>query len=447
MLFQIINRPKKNMGYERYLAKLLNIRFRAFCVAAAILSIVLFCYTAISSLNESKTFNQSNQGNKGQVVSDDLNDIDLENDLEEIEFDQPKEKRMDQKEENESTANNDKLDIKVQNIYEDRPEENTWKNQRDDSITQITDNMLNVKKYDYDEENQEKILESVPLHIKLPNHTITNYLQYSYLINEPHFCFNKDIKILVMVHSLPKHREQRDLIRETWASVKNHIGWGVQTVFLLGHTENEALQDEINEESKMYHDMVQISIPYKSKTSSIKSVLGLKWILHHCKDITYIIKVDDSIFINIFHAVSFLQKIPETQKPDFIYCFVIKHHKPMREKGQFQVTYEEFPHKQYPPYCAKFAYVFSKELAVNIYKEIDKTIYFWLDDIFLTGIVMENLHLSHIKFTAPFTNDSISIEYDSERVNDVLFLESKYFVTRRTWNHIWNAARKYNGVN
>jgi hypothetical protein len=99
--------------------------------------------------------------------------------------------------------------------------------------------------------------------------------------------------VVVFVVSAPKNEKRRMTIRETWGQddARAYI------LFMLAATEPE-IQDEIEKESAIYGDVVQGNFIDAYKNLTYKYVMGFKWFLENCKDVKYLLKVDDDVLVN-----------------------------------------------------------------------------------------------------------------------------------------------------
>lgn len=64
----------------------------------------------------------------------------------------------------------------------------------------------------------------------------------------------------------------------------SQLDFHVRTAFLIGCTENEELQYEINEESKIYDDIIQERFLDTYNNLTLKSSMLLKWTINNCLD-------------------------------------------------------------------------------------------------------------------------------------------------------------------
>lgn len=78
-----------------------------------------------------------------------------------------------------------------------------------------------------------------------------------------------------------------------------------------------------------------------------------------------------------------------------ITCAVWKKSRPDRKKNsKWYVTHDEYPEKTYPQYCAGFFFLMTNDVIEPLHEEIFYTRYFWIDDVWLTGLAIKNLNVT-----------------------------------------------------
>lgn len=65
-------------------------------------------------------------------------------------------------------------------------------------------------------------------------------------------------------------------------------------------------------------------------------------------------------------------------------------------RSKWRVSPREYPAKMYPDYCAGWAILYSPDSVFLLYREAQKEPYFWIDDVFITGILAKKVNLTHM---------------------------------------------------
>lgn len=226
-----------------------------------------------------------------------------------------------------------------------------------------------------------------------------------YLIENPELCSTvKKLSVLVIVHTAPSHFKRRLAIRQTWTNDSYYQALGsVRVLFLLGRVKDPALQLEIEHEFKQHKDLLQGDFIDAYRNLTHKGVMGYKWIAERCRNAQFILKVDDDITVNMYKL--FTEILPKYKgKSKEILC---NHIHPgtmliIREKkSKWYVNENHFRgEKFYPRYCSGFMVLFTNDAIPAIYRSALLTPFFWVDDVYLYGLVpshVPGIHYNGLK--------------------------------------------------
>lgn len=246
--------------------------------------------------------------------------------------------------------------------------------------------------------------------------TLLNITNFAWLRNNASICDqngDSGIRILpVLVHSARSHFAERMTIRKSWGSLLRFKKWAVRLVFLLGEADRgldpsrnvEKFEEQemlLDKEQSHFGDIVAGSYVDCYKNLTYKHIMGYKWILNFCADATFVMKVDDDMFIDILRIIRWrsedlspsadhsLRRGPPV--PD-LYCNTFVGTKPQRCVGcKWYSTESEWPQDYYPDYCSGWCYSLTVDLIRKLYSVLDKVPFFWVDDVFATGVLMEQV--------------------------------------------------------
>jgi len=197
--------------------------------------------------------------------------------------------------------------------------------------------------------------------------------------------------LLVLVSTAPGHAEHRRTIRETWGSGFHRV------LFLLGAVESRDAQAKLEEENRTYRDIVQGSFLDSYRNMTYKHVMALKWTAYYCPGARYLLKTDDDVFVNPPALLEFLsQDLSPRGGRRLILCenFTLKHVQ-RSLKSKWRVTPEEYPGNTYPPSCQGWIVLYSADVVFLLYGEAQRTKFFWIDDIHVTGTLAARAGLTH----------------------------------------------------
>ena len=110
----------------------------------------------------------------------------------------------------------------------------------------------------------------------------------------------------------------------------------------------------------------------------------------NCSSATYLIKCDDDTWVNLRHIAYIIKTRPEMVTGFF--CSVYQGLHTIRNgDSKWYVSYEEYDGYLYPDYCEGFGYVLPTHWLDHLVEQAHKEPYFWVDDVFVTGILAEKV--------------------------------------------------------
>lgn len=213
-----------------------------------------------------------------------------------------------------------------------------------------------------------------------------------YLIPNGNGCKENNISSIIIVHSASQYSFRRTVIRKTWGNSSYLLQHGMKLLFFLGIPSLPHIQHSINTESIINGDIVQGSFIDTYKNLTHKSVLVLRWISENCMHIKTVIKVDDDVFLNIpiTHetVINFARHhiLCDVHMKGDLESNVIH-----RYNSKWDVSILEFSnHLSYPfNFCAGYLVILHTELVKELYEVSKSTPFFWIDDVFVYGILPE----------------------------------------------------------
>ncbi|XP_030756294.1 lactosylceramide 1,3-N-acetyl-beta-D-glucosaminyltransferase A-like [Sitophilus oryzae] len=223
---------------------------------------------------------------------------------------------------------------------------------------------------------------------------LNNLTGFKFNILNNQTCSDKELLLLILVPSAPGNIGKRNVIRETWGSLKRD---DVKVMFVLNDPGDESVQSKLLIENEEFEDIVQGSLMDTYRNLTYKTIMCLKYATYHCKNAKYVLKVDDDVFVNVPQMISFLENDLEPLHPEnFLMCSVLSSSKVVRDRndpylGKYMATYEEFPDTYYPVYCAGWVALFSRDVVPKFYQIAQKVRYFYLEDVFTYGLVARRI--------------------------------------------------------
>lgn len=261
-----------------------------------------------------------------------------------------------------------------------------------------------------------------------------------------HVCNDTPPFLLVVIHSAPENTAKRRTIRETWGEPRQNI----KMLFMLGSVENDTTQMKLLEENKVHGDLVQGNFHDAYRNMTYKHVMVFKYAIYYCPQAKYVLKTDDDVFVNMPSVMSFLNNsLSRFGSRKLILCTPFIQAIVKRSwRSKWRVSFSEYPYKYYPNYCPGWAIIYSPDVVFELYREAQRSEYFWIDDVHITGILAKRLNLKH----TPLENLVLSkgevnkiIEMNSTE-NSVFLYGSpdlKQDVIYKLWNVVREKTKNY----
>ncbi|XP_060600922.1 beta-1,3-galactosyltransferase 5-like [Ruditapes philippinarum] len=240
-----------------------------------------------------------------------------------------------------------------------------------------------------------------------PKYALTIDASY-YLENKTMCSSYKDLKVLIFILSAPNNFQRRNIIRKTWGNPRFYSSYGtVKVMFLLGRTNNINVQNNIKGEFDSNGDILQGNFIDSYYNLSHKTVMGFKWLTERCRNAKYIIKTDDDIVINLYRV---FQNVISYMSVNQYHVHCKRFMEPGVERNKSSKWYVE-PHQfrgteRYVPYCLGQYVMFLNDIVPHLYESASSTPFFWIDDVFSYGIVMNNI--PSLKYKEVKSDDYVS---------------------------------------
>ena len=264
------------------------------------------------------------------------------------------------------------------------------------------------------------------------------------IILEPtDLCQFKTKFIFIYIFTAVKSFTKRQLIRDTWANKSLNL-FDFNLVFIIGKTNhlNATIDKMLNLEQYKYNDLIQGDFIDAYRNLSYKSLIAWKWIKNNCNNASYVFKLDDDVFLNIFKLKQILNNYNIFKSTSNSFICKVPDSSPIRDpNSKWFVTENEFNSKLYengthnggyPSYCSGVGVVMTPDIISKLYLKSFQIKLFWIDDVYV-GILGKYINVKFENIAGFYTNDLNS------RLNDVLFINAE---TKEDFINIWNLINK-----
>ncbi|KAM4749177.1 beta-1,3-galactosyltransferase 1-like [Rhinophrynus dorsalis] len=219
---------------------------------------------------------------------------------------------------------------------------------------------------------------------------------YKFLKNPQKKCqFRKPfLVLLVLVES--HDFATRGVIRETWGKESNYRDVTVVTVFLVGISPitTDYVQKLLDEENDLYCDIVQQDFMDTYYNLTLKTLMGMEWVMTFCPDASYVMKIDNDMFLNVDFLIHHVLLPDVPVRKNYFIGQIAYNFEPIRDKDdKWYVPKEVYPNNTFPPFCCGSGYVFSADMARKIYDVAQVIKTFYLEDVFM-GLCLRKLKIS-----------------------------------------------------
>ncbi|XP_013135589.1 PREDICTED: UDP-GalNAc:beta-1,3-N-acetylgalactosaminyltransferase 1-like [Papilio polytes] len=218
------------------------------------------------------------------------------------------------------------------------------------------------------------------------------------IIIKPNETCNLNRLFIILVTSYVGHVELRSAHRRAM-SAERLKSMNATRIFLLAkipRKEKYITQNAVYDESEIFGDILQGGFTEDYRNLTYKHLMGLQWASNFCNT-SFILKVDDDIVFNLNQTYNFMLKI--RHEKNLLIGYMLNNTLPRRSKqNKWYVTQKEYSRNVYPSYLSGWYYIMSKNIAFLITQEAPYHGQFWIDDIFVTGILTEflDIKLKHL---------------------------------------------------
>lgn len=230
---------------------------------------------------------------------------------------------------------------------------------------------------------------------------------FRYIVNPYKMCKKNGIQYLIYVHSAPDNHKKRMSIRDTWGSREVLIKYKMRLVFIMGVVNDSLVMDNVLLESDLYGDIIVENFHDAYRNMTLKAVGALRWVSSFCRTPKFVIKTDDDVFVDIHPFMRYMNSDRvQNNSQKIVMCYLWENTKVSRDKkNKWYASKEEHPDDIYSPYCSGSVYILSADL-IDVFHGLSySTPFFWIDDVFVTGLLSQKLGVNFIKLNKHYVLD------------------------------------------
>ncbi|XP_037380677.1 beta-1,3-galactosyltransferase 5-like [Talpa occidentalis] len=198
--------------------------------------------------------------------------------------------------------------------------------------------------------------------------------------------------LVLLVTSSPHQTSERSAIRSTWGGDRTVGGKWIKSFFLLGTTSSWNVSLAVAQESQQHRDIIQKDFVDVYDNLTLKTMMGMEWVHRYCPQAAFVMKTDSDVFINVYYLTELL--LQENRTSGFFAGLLYRNASPVRTNPhKWFVSKEEYPQDTFPPYCDGTGYVFSSDVATQVYSVFGSVPFIKLEDVFV-GLCLQELKIS-----------------------------------------------------
>lgn len=210
-----------------------------------------------------------------------------------------------------------------------------------------------------------------------------------YLMVDPDRCKNvKEVDLVILVHTAPTHADKRRMIRRTFANEAIFPQFHIRVAFLLG--KSRAFQHgHLQKEYEKHKDLVMGDFYDSYHNLTLKGVMGYRWVKDYCSNSKLVMKIDDDVLINPYKFLNYYFPYMSSKRRSFFCNYWFNSTVPINRNGKWKVKDNVFYGMTHFPYiyCSGFMVVITTDLITSLYESAKITPFFWVDDIYLFGML------------------------------------------------------------
>ncbi|KAK7506772.1 hypothetical protein BaRGS_00002247 [Batillaria attramentaria] len=238
----------------------------------------------------------------------------------------------------------------------------------------------------------------------IPRPTVVNSFLPSLLIH-PDACPDEGPFLLVTVPSAGNHFNERQAIRDTWASTVHGASWprigplrqSVRVVFFLG-VEEKTNTTMLKQESERYGDIVQADFKDSYRNLTLKMASVFHWSATYCRNARHVLKLDEDTFVNLPLLLDLLT-LMSTNRSHVHYVLGSRHYvdQPVVVRsGKWKVETDAYPLSVFPRYVIGPSYVVSGDAVDDLVRGYQHMPSVSAEDAHFTGILAKTMSVRRI---------------------------------------------------
>ncbi|CAJ0581515.1 unnamed protein product, partial [Mesorhabditis spiculigera] len=231
-----------------------------------------------------------------------------------------------------------------------------------------------------------------------------------------------ELKVIFVVHTAVSNKEKRAAIRETYGNMQWYEKYKIRTVFATGRSLDQNDEFQLENEARMFKDIVQADFVDHYRNLTIKGLTWMRYLRDFCPDVKLVVKLDDDLLPNIFGVMEDFNK--NLIKTNRTFTCLLFYGKVIREANSpWYVPLEAMPENEWGRYCTGTSFMMSRDLVGDIIGAVEKRQHYVpVDDAFLTGPIGRE-----VGATYDFDTYASKYELNDKHTEEKMMAKKVYF--------------------
>ncbi|XP_012943563.1 beta-1,3-galactosyltransferase 1 [Aplysia californica] len=218
---------------------------------------------------------------------------------------------------------------------------------------------------------------------------VVNPHDFRYIHQSADVCRGREVELVLGAPTSADNFRGRKTIRETWGQYAKNPEHRTALLFFLGRPRTKFFQTRIDQESETFGDIVQEDFLDTYRNLSLKSVALMKWVSESCPNSTFVLKADDDMYINVPRLLKDLRAQYQRTRTFIMGQSHARSAVIRDKKNKWYVALSHYPGRYFPHYMSGCAYSLTTSAAKRIYQESLYVPDFFLEDVYLTGMLAQ----------------------------------------------------------
>ncbi|KAH9495377.1 hypothetical protein Btru_017601 [Bulinus truncatus] len=217
---------------------------------------------------------------------------------------------------------------------------------------------------------------------------VINDFGITYSTNPKNACAVDVPEVLLVVPSAPENFDNRVKVRRSGRGLYAMNGNNrARLLFFVGKpARNLTLLQKVNDEAYVYGDIVLMDFVDVYRNILLKAISMLKWAVTYCPGVTYVVRTDDDVKVDIQHLLKVMKRKSEQYENFILGDKKVSWDVVRQNDSKYYVSLEEFRHTTLPPFALGGLLGYPLSTVSLLYQAALRLKPLWLDDVFITGI-------------------------------------------------------------